>query len=246
MKTRALTVIGLIGLCWFADETCRSEVVSAEPSSVAASVEPSMPVYKPPKDMSPRARIGGSMRGTEGKDPEIVALVPDHVGLTTKKAPSLTWFLSKSTNLPLRFTLRDDRVIKPLYEGPLPTPRKPGIQTINLKDFGLTLEPEVQYRWFVSAERNKDSHSQDIVAGGIIERCEFGECLMIGANPVCDQETVVRNAERGFWYDAMACLCELIEARPADKLLRRQRAALLKQVGLPEIAEWDLKQPDTP
>ncbi len=241
-----MMIIGLVSLFCLDGGPDQRYAVAAEPTTEAASTEPSMPVYKPPKGVSPRARIGGPMRGTEGKDPEIVALVPDHVGLTTKKAPSLTWFLSKSTALPLRFTLIDNRVIKPLYEGPLPTPRKPGIQTINLKDFGLTLEPEVQYRWYVSAVRNVDSPSQDIVAGGIIERCEFGECLVIGANPVCDRETVLRNAERGFWYDAMACLCELIEARPTDKLLRRQRAALLKQVGLPEIAEWDLRQPDTP
>ena len=50
------------------------------------------------------------------------------------------------------------------------------------------------------------------------------------------------SARKGFWYDAMACLCDLIETNPADTGLRKQRVALLKQVGLHEVAEWDLAQ----
>ena len=46
----------------------------------------SMPIYTP-RDKNktvPRARVGGSLRGTDGKDPEIVVLVFDHVGLMVK------------------------------------------------------------------------------------------------------------------------------------------------------------------
>jgi hypothetical protein len=41
------------------------------------------------------------------------------------------------------------------------------------------------------------------------------------------------------WYDAIAALSERIEAAPNDTDLRRQRAALLEQVGLREAAEFD-------
>jgi hypothetical protein len=88
--------------------------------------DPSMPIYTP-RDKNktvPRARVGGSLRGTDGKDPEIVALVPDHVGLTVKQAPALNWFLSKPTSLPIRFTLVDTRTVKPVYEGPIPHQRR--------------------------------------------------------------------------------------------------------------------------
>jgi hypothetical protein len=47
-------------------------------------------------------------------------------------------------------------------------------------------------------------------------------------------------AAAGLWYDAIATLSERIAAAPADPLLRRQRAALLRQVGLQEVADWDL------
>ncbi len=201
----------------------------------------SIPIYAPPKKLIPRARVGGALRGTESNEPEIVALVPDHVGLTIKQTPTLSWYLSKPTTYPVRFTLNDTQKIRPIYDGPLPTPVDAGIQSIDLKAFGLVLEPNVQYRWFVSARRNADSHSQDIVAGGMIERCEFSECLTIASpNMNCDRESVRTNAMMGLWYDAMDCLCSLITKDPRDASLRRMRAALLRQVGLHGVADWDL------
>jgi hypothetical protein len=206
-----------------------------------------LPLYQPPKKLIPRARVGGGLRGTDGSDPVLVALVPDHVGLTVKKTPVLNWFLSKPTTYPLKFTLIDQTSPAPLYEGPVPTPAHAGIQSINLKDRGLALEPDVQYRWYISAIRNPDSPSQDIVAGGIIERCEFSTCLIeMEVDLSCDESSVLRNALRGFWYDAMACLCAMIDSNPSDQALRRQRAALLNQIGLSEVAKWDLRSIQAP
>lgn len=219
---------------------------AASPRTDAQQVEtqpdPSLPIYTPPKKLVPRARVGGQLRGTEGSDPEIQALVPDHVGLTVNQTPTLNWFLSKPTAYTVRFTLVDNRSIKPVYEAPLPSPKAAGIQSIKLKELGLSLEPEVQYRWYVSVIRNPASPSQDIVAGGVIERCEFNACL-VEARPElsCTTQSVLNNARQGFWYDAMACLCTLIDVSPGDAPLRRMRATLLKQVGLHGVAEWDLR-----
>ena len=200
------------------------------------------PVYTPPKKLTPRARVGGTLRGTDGKDPEIVALVPDHVGLTVKQTPTLNWFLSKPTTYPIHFTFNNVQQVQPVYEGILPTPKQEGVQSIDLKALGITLEPNVQYRWFVSARRNTASHSEDIVAGGVIERCEINDCLItVGPALSCDQQSVTFNAKNGLWYDAMACLCKLIDAAPSDSSLKRQRAELLRQVGLHGVADWDLR-----
>jgi hypothetical protein len=217
----------------------------AEQSAISQSgqtEETPTPLYTPPKKLVPRARVGGTLRGTDGKDPEIVALVPDHVGMTVKQTPTLNWFLSKPTTYPLYFTLNDIQKIPPVYEGAIPHPKKEGVQSIDLKALGLTLEPNVQYRWFVSARRDAASHSPDIVAGGMIERCEINDCL-ITMEPVltCDQPSVTFNAKKGLWYDAMACLCNLIEAKPVDSSLRRLRAELLRAVGLYGVADWDLR-----
>jgi hypothetical protein len=227
-------------------------------TTLAASDQPSVaqpkptedvhiPLYTPPKKLTPRARVGGGLRGTDGNDPVLVALVPDHVGMTVKQAPSLNWFLSKPTSLPIRFTLTDIRSVRPLYEGPIPTPGQVGVQSLNLKDLGLTLEPDVQYRWYISAVRDPDSPSKDIVTGGMIERCEFSDCIVERKPELsCDQNSVSWNAAQGLWYDAMACLCSLIDSNPSDQGLRRQRAGLLTQIGLDKVAEWDLRSIQAP
>ena len=215
---------------------------AADKAPAAKADQPDDLIYTPPKKPTPRARVGGALRGTESNEPELVALVPDHVGLTVKRTPTLNWYLSKPTTYPLRFTLNDTQKIVPLYEASLPVPTEAGVQSIDLKSLGLTLEPNVQYRWFVSASPNPESPSRDIVAGGMIERCDFTECLTVtSVNLTCDRESVRTNALIGFWYDAMGCVCSLIEKDPKDPSLRRLRAALLRQVGLNGVADWDLK-----
>lgn len=248
---RHLTVSLLSGLIlslglWYPAATL---AVSDQPSASqpGSAEDVPLPLYQPPKKLTPRARVGGGLRGTDGKDPVLVALVPDHVGLTVKKAPVLNWFLSKPTTYPLKFTLIDIRSVTPVHEGQIPTPTHAGIQSIDLKNWNLALEPDVQYRWYISAIRNPDSPSQDIVAGGVIERCEFSTCLVeMEVDLSCNQQSVLRNALRGFWYDAMACLCELIDSAPSDQGLRRQRAALLNQIGLSAVAQWDLRSIQAP
>ena len=223
----------------------QSDLWAASPAN--ASDEFSQPLYSPPKTFTPRARVGGAMRGTDGKDPEVQALVPDHVALTTKKTPLLSWYLSKSTTYDIVFTLVDTRYIKPVHEGPISVPKTEGIHSIDLKSLGLSLEPEVQYRWYISVIRDANSHAPDIVAGGMIERCEFSACVT-EMNPVltcASPDDVMKNARAGLWYDAMGCLCNLIDSNPKDAKLRRLRARLLKDVGLAAVAEWDLRSIET-
>ena len=248
---RSLTVsllMGLIltmGLCDSATTLAASDQPAVSQPGTTEEVQ--LPIYTPPKKITPRARVGGGLRGTDGNDPVIVALVPDHVGLTVKKNPVLNWFLSKPTTYQLIFTLIDLSSPTPIHEGPIPTPDHDGFQSISLKDWGLMLEPDVQYRWYISAIRDPASRGGDIVAGGIIERCEFSTCVIeMQPDLTCDLKGVRLNAAGGFWYDAMACLCELIDSNPSDPVLRRQRASLLNQVGLSEVAKWDLRSIQAP
>jgi hypothetical protein len=239
---RRVLIIGLSLLLTIAEVYLLDAADTPTAATAGQQDDQQPPLYTPPKKLTPRARVGGTLRGTDGNEPEIVALVPDHVGLTVKQTPTLNWYLSKPTTYPLRFTLNDTQKIIPVYEGSLPIPTQAGVQSVDLKALKLTLEPNVQYRWFVSARRNTDSYSEDIVAGGMIERCEFSECLTItSVNLTCDRESVRTNALIGFWYDAMGCVCSLIEKEPKDPSLRRLRAALLRQVGLNGVADWDLR-----
>lgn len=76
----------------------------------------------------------------------------------------------------------------------------------------------------------------------MIERCEFSECLTVtSVNLTCDRDSVRTHALIGFWYDAMGRVCSLMARDPKDPSLRRLRAALLRQVGLNGVADWDLR-----
>jgi hypothetical protein len=223
---------------------------AALPAAAAVPVQESalqddavMPQYKLRKESTPRARVGGSLRGGDGTTPVVVALVPDHVGLTVKTQPSLCWYVSKKTSLPATFVLVDPRAIRPVLEVTLPVVNNPGVQCVLLKDYGVSLEEAQQYRWAITLILDPEGPSGDMVSGGMIERIPFEESCLLGlpCTWTCGKEAVNRYAEAGLWYDAMSCLHELIEADPNDLTLRKKRATLLKQIDLPEVVQYDLR-----
>jgi hypothetical protein len=77
--------------------------------------------------------------------------------------------------------------------------------------------------------------SRDILAGGVIERVEPPAGLREKLAQVPRDEYPFAYAAAGLWYDALDSISDLIEARPSDAQLKKQRAALLTQVGLPEV-----------
>jgi len=113
------------------------------------------------------------------------------------------------------------------------------VQRISLKDLGIKLEPGVQYKWFVTLQVGAEASSKDVVAGGTIERIPFIEALSIHLSSTKNGEDVFRYAEAGLWYDAIATISEMIDKAPDDRMLRKQRASLLQQVGLWEVARYD-------
>lgn len=219
-----------------------AELTSSRASADALASDRRMPVYVPPKDKVPHARMESGLRGQAANDLRIVALVPDHVGFTTKKDPTLYWYASHATSLPVQFTLTDPRAIRSIAEIELPPPKDAGYQTVRLRDYGISLDPGIQFRWSVSIVQDHDRPSTDLVTGGMIERIEFNEGSALGFPIACTEEAVLRYAEAGLWYDAIGCVSDLIESNPSDSFLRKQRASLLKQINLPQIAEFELRQ----
>lgn len=156
---------------------------------------------------------------------ELMAIVPDHVGWTLQKSPVLYFYISQATSLPIQFILLDGRTLSPLLEVALPSLTRPGLGPIRLKDYSIGLEEDVQYRWYVSVVCNPDSHSTDMVAGGVIERID--PHLIDYYGHVCDKESVLLASKAGLWYDVFACVTDLIEANPEDRSLRDLRDKFL-------------------
>ena len=197
----------------------------------------SVPLYIPPGRGAPGGRIGGGTRGPQREVFVLSVLAPDHSGFTTSEQPSLYWFISKSTSLPVEFTVMDPHGVQPILETQLPAPVTAGVHQVRLSDFNVRLAPGAAYRWFISVVPDPDRRSKDITAGGAIERVEMPEGLKAKVAQAAKSDLPSLYGEAGLWYDTVAAISELIEAAPQDQALRKQRTALLSQVGLTGITE---------
>lgn len=206
--------------------------IAAEP---IASHERRLPEYKPRMADAPRARIGGQGRGVETGTPILIALVPDHIAFTVKNDPTLCWYQSLNTPLPMVLTVVDSRGIRPILEQSLPTPVRHGIHCLRPREYGVEFRVEESYRWYVTVVMDPNRPSLDVVAGGMIERVSLDEACVLGMpcpSSSCDTEGIYRYVESGLWYDAIACLVELIEQEPDKERLRLMLNHLLHQSGV--------------
>ena len=220
------TVVGSLSLA----------LVLSAPLPVLAA-DATVPVYTPPKRGAPGGRVGGGTRGIQRDVFILSVLAPDHSGLTTSEQPSLYWFISTATTLPIEVTVMDPQGVQPILETRLPSPIKAGVQRIRLADHNVRLAPGAAYRWFVSVVPDADRRSKDIMAGGAIERVEVPDDLKAKLNKAGKNGAFHLYTEAGLWYDALKAISDQIDAAPDDQQLRKQRSALLSQVGLPSINE---------
>lgn len=172
--------------------------------------------------------------------PTLISLVPNHVGLTIADQPVVSWYLSRPTQARTLFVLLDARSLQVVRSITLPPSGRAGIQSVRFKDYGITLQQEVPYRWFVNVLIDPAMPARDLVAGGAIERItpDFSPAKVPAPSSL---DAVHFYAAQGLWYDAMAAISDLIAKVPLNDVFRQQRAALLQQVGLQEVAEWDLR-----
>lgn len=196
------------------------------------------PVYKPPLRGAPAGRIGGGTRGTTDRESfSLLVLAPDHIGYTTQEQPCLYWYISKPTTYSIELTVTERNAVKPLVEKILKGPEMGGIQTVCLSQHDVMLQRDIPYKWYVTLVTDAAQRSKDILAGGIIEKIAAPETLSSRLLSVEGGRTPFIYAEEGLWYDALGAISKMIEASPEDVNLRQQRASLLRQVGLTEVAD---------
>jgi hypothetical protein len=194
-------------------------------------------VYKPPKRGAPGGRVGGGTRGIQRDVFVLSVLAPDHSGLTISEQPSLYWFISGPTSLPVELTVTDRDGGQAILETRLQGPVQAGVHRVRLADHNIHLKQGVTYQWFVTVIPDSDRRSKDILAGGTIERVDVPDDLKAKLTTANKSELFPLYSEAGLWYDAVATVSEMIEATPQDQTLRKQRAALMSQVGLTGISD---------
>ena len=206
-----------------------------EPQPTASTNAPSQgAVYRPPRRGNARTRIGGGTRSLS-KTPHVQVLAPDHVGLTTRAQPRLGWFLSAATDQRIDFTLTRPDAIDPILETTLPAPTKAGVQFVSLQDLGIALEPGAPYEWSIAVVVDPEERDQDVFASGAIERDAATAALTADVAEMASHRAF---ALHGFWYDAIADLSRSIDEADSSAL-SLERAALLEQVDLAEVARFE-------
>jgi len=194
-------------------------------------------VYKPPLRGAPGGRIGGGTRGVAGETLALSVLAPDDRALTVSEQPTLYWFISNRTSLPVEVVLMDPDGIRPMLELNLAPPTQAGLHPIRLAEHGIRIQPGIAYRWYVAVVPDAGRRSRDILAGGTVERIVPPADLSSTLSAAGGAERVAVYAGAGLWYDALTAVTTLVEQSPGDSVPRQQRAALLKQVGLPDLGD---------
>ena len=196
------------------------------------------PIYQLPKVGKPRGRVGGGRRGTIVEVPDVYTLVPDHVGYTTSAQPKLYWYLSEKAKGDILFelTLIDDTSIDPLIDKRLTAPAKAGLQSVDLHDYGVQLEPGREYQWSVALVPDPKDRSKDVVASGWIQRQPEPAGLADALAQAGPDGAAKVYGKQGLWYDMLGALGDEIHRNPGDAEARQELASLLQQAGLPAAA----------
>ena len=201
------------------------------------------PIFKPSLPLgAPVQRIAGGSRGIgEMRHSVLCVLTPDHTGLTLQKQPSLYYFLSESVANPMELTIIEESdAIEPLLEVEITPAEMPGIQSIHLTGYDIHLQQDKIYRWYVSIILDPNSRAKDILAWGRVQRIKCPDKLQKKIYTTTKNYLTHTYAEAGIWYDALSDISNQIYLEPRNSQLRKQRAALLKQVDLQQVVQFEM------
>jgi Domain of Unknown Function (DUF928) len=213
-------------------------VYSAD-SGQKAAAKPAAFSFNAPLRGAPATRVGGASRSAAATAMSLDVLAPNQTGYTTQASPTIYWYVSETINKPVEVTLTGTRLedaVKPLLEVTLQPPISKGIHALRLEDHGVSLKPDAEYQYFVAVVKNYNQRADDVIAGGSIKRVSASADVQAKLKQASPVQAAAVYAESGIWYDAIDALSKQIAANPA---LRAQRAALLEQVGLNDVAAFD-------
>jgi len=174
--------------------------------------------YVPPASIgAPRSRhTSGATRAARVPGPTLYSLVPEHTGQTISSQPSLFWYVDTlpPEDMPVVFTLTNEREIDPVSEIELEKLSEVGIQRLDLAQHEIRLESGTEYEWTVAVVVDPKHRANDVITAGWI---------VVVDEPPGLERNARSYAANGLWYDALATA--------SDDL----RDDMLRQVGLEEI-----------
>lgn len=205
----------------------------------AAQHAAGLPTYVPPMRGSPDARISGASRGGPLIGvPHLKVLAPDHTGLTLQEQPTFFWSTSKAIDGKVEMAISAVATGRVLFKTEVAGPAAPGIYAFSLTGTPARLEPGAVYRWSVSTMVPGEDQPHTIAVSGLVKRV-LPKQVKLAKFSGDANAAAIAYARAGLWYDAVASLSEGLLQAPTDARLHRSRAALLTQVGLASVADFD-------
>jgi len=207
--------------------------------------------YNPPIRGGESERIPTTARGGDcprfkgDEDFALHALAPAHLAQTTKAQPILYWSVSKPTSAKFAFTVEEEFIsgkkipTQLIDDEMVDLSLDAGIHSFPLSKYNVVLKEGVEYNWFVSLICDVDRRSLDIVAGGRIIRISPSANFLTQERQTSREKLPHLYAESSLWYDALESLAQWIQGHQKEKMPRRLRSDLLKQVQLSEVTVHD-------
>jgi hypothetical protein len=172
--------------------------------------------------------------------PDILVLAPPKLAHSLSPQPTLYWYVSGPSHVPVRLTLLDVEAAspEPLLELDLGAVPAAGVYATSLMKHGIRLKPGHRYEWSVALEVNREAYSEEPVAKTIFATAEADPALLpklAGAPPLARIEAL---AAAGYWYDALDLLAQQIAADDRSQPWRELSATLLEQARLQQVAAF--------
>jgi hypothetical protein len=197
-------------------------------------------IYKPPVTTAPVRRVGAGTRGpckqVSGIDHtfSLQVLAPATIGQTAVAQPTLYWWTSKPVSGKFTFTVTEDSqsFTDPVLDTKATLAVPAGLQALPLAKYKASLKPNVSYKWSVSLECDASNPSMNLVTSGIVKYV----APAVAVDKTKLEKLPYLYAVRGYWYDSLSSLAELIQKNPAEKKWQEVLSSLLRQGGLNKIA----------
>ncbi|HBB36080.1 MAG TPA: hypothetical protein DDZ80_02290 [Cyanobacteria bacterium UBA8803] len=208
---------------------------------------PAIKQYVPPIKPNPRRSQGSGSRGCDQSlsGDLLTLLIPskDYVGQTTSGYPTFFWYLSQPVSVPIKFTLVEPGVPRPLFEKHIDSPQV-GMTQVELPSDRAELATGKVYIWSVTLLCNSRRPSANPRLMSSIERVpttpqleqQLAQVTSDSNSPahtLRDRSLVY--ARSGIWYNALAEISKAQMADPSDRSLSETLLALLDQVGLTQV-----------
>ena len=202
-------------------------------------------VPPPPSGVgAPRGRRSGGAGREDcpAVDKPLTALVPENnLGLTVTESPTF-WFFVPQLPESARsgeFVLQDEKH-NDVYRTRFKLPEKSGIVSIRLpSNLQSSLKKDQMYRWHFQMYCQQQTPSEYFWVEGWVKQVAINPTLENQLKAAKSQDYIAY-AENGIWYDALTKLAELRLSDPQNATLSENWAALLKSVGLEELAKEPL------